>query len=366
MNLNNIPFIAIVGGFFELTELKPNKFEEAKSIAKEIGGALAKAGMGLVVYYSNELSLEPHVVSGYVAALPKGEGKGSIKVRFAQSQKGEVKFVEQDKHNELFDLQLFAGKEWEAPFYRSLVEEDGGVDGVLLMAGARSTLIAGQITVARSLPVLAIEQFDGAAGIIWTELATRTANYPSLRTKNPDQLVKWFNDKILAWKEQRERVRKSDSNYLKIVSQRRKSIWVGLAFMALLITVFFGMAKVPNPNYYTFLTFIGLITAGATGATIRSVISKTEENAPMTSLILGSVAGFIVGLAYLIPQWVGAPGVLEASSTIDEIQIVDATDKIQFVSAILVAISAGIGFDTIFRRLKKQADNQPISPPGQN
>ncbi|HSB02363.1 MAG TPA: hypothetical protein VLE49_17055, partial [Anaerolineales bacterium] len=91
-----------------------------------------------------------------------------------------------------------------------------------------------------------------------------------------------------------------------------------------------------------------------------SVRWGAEETAPSTSLLLGGVAGFIVGLAYLIPQWIGAPGVLESSAT----QVM-ATDKIQFVSAILVAVSAGVGFDTVFTRLKKQAEDQAISAPGQ-
>ena len=67
-----------------------------------------------------------------------------------------------------------------------------------------------------------------------------------------------------------------------------------------------------------------------------------------------------MGLAYLIPQLVGAPGVFATSAP-----AVEATDKIRFVSAILVTISAGIGFDTVFTRLKKQAETQPINVPGQ-
>ncbi len=65
-----------------------------------------------------------------------------------------------------------------------------------------------------------------------------------------------------------------------------------------------------------------------------------------------------MGLAYLIPQWVGAPGVLAPKA-----ETVMATDKIQFASAVLVAISAGIGFDTVFRRLQKEAQNAPVGPP---
>jgi hypothetical protein len=61
------------------------------------------------------------------------------------------------------------------------------------------------------------------------------------------------------------------------------------------------VAKVPKPELYPFLTFAGLIAAVATGALIRSVIWGAEETAPTTSLLLGGVAGFVVGLAYLIP-----------------------------------------------------------------
>lgn len=131
------------------------------------------------------------------------------------------------------------------------------------------------------------------------------------------------------------------------------------AFAALLVAVFFGVARALAPANYSFLMFAGLIAAGTTGALIRSVIWGVEETAPITSLLLGGVAGFVVGMAYLVPQWVGAPGVLAPSAT-----EVTANDKIQFVSAILVAISAGVGFDTVFTRLKKQAEDQPISATG--
>src|ERR1700720_4661384 len=74
-----------------------------RKTAQEIGAALATAGMGLVVYFSDDASLEPHLVSGYVAALPPGVGAKSIRVRFAESQKNQVKFAEQTTRGELFD-----------------------------------------------------------------------------------------------------------------------------------------------------------------------------------------------------------------------------------------------------------------------
>lgn len=328
-------------------------------MANDIGATLAIAGMGLVVYFSNEESLEPHVVSGYVAALPPGAGTRLIRLRFAESQRNTVKFAEQTTRNDLFDPILFAGNDWEAPFYRSLVDSDG-VDAVLLMAGARSTLIAGQIALARPLPILAIDQFDGAAAVIRSELAMTDRDYPSSTTHNTKELVAWLQDKCALRAKRKEQSLERERNYLKLISQKQTGGWATAAFIALLVIAFFGTAKAPNPGLWPFLTFIGLVSAGATGALIRSIMWGGDQNAPTTSLLLGSVAGFAVGLAYLIPQFVGAPGVLEPSAT-----VVGATDKIQFLSALLVAIPAGVGFDTIFTRMQKQMENQPITPPGQ-
>jgi hypothetical protein len=351
------PFVAIIGGLWMLEEPDATK---AKKMAREIGAALANAGMGLVVYFSDEGSLEPHVVSGFAEALPAGSGAGSIRVRFAESQKDIVKFKEQDTHHELFEPpELFPGNDWEAPFYRSLVDAHG-VDAVLLMAGRSSVLIAGQIALARKLPVLAVDEFGESAGIIRRELAIRASDYPSSRTHSTAQLVTWLRDKCVARQaEARERENK-EKKLLKATSQLEKTVWAGAAFVGLLVAVFLGVAKQPGPDFYPFLTFAGLIAAGATGAMIRSVIWGADEGSPITSLILGGVAGFVVGLAYLIPQWVGAPGVLVPSA-----KEVGATDKIQFVSAVLVAISAGVGFDTVFTRLKKQVEDQTISAPSQ-
>jgi hypothetical protein len=104
--------------------------------------------------------------------------------------------------------------------------------------------------------------------------------------------------------------------------------------------------------------FGGLIFSGATGALLRVILWGPGEHDARTSLLLGSIAGFVVGLAYLIPQWVGAPGPLSPKA-----DIVSATDKIQFASVVLVALSAGVGFDTVFSRLQKQAQDAPIGPP---
>lgn len=359
---DSMPFVAIIGGFGNLDAAQ---VDDAKKTAQEIGAALATAGMGLVVYFSNDQSLEPHVVSGYVNALPQSTSAGSIRVRFAEPQRHEVRFAEQATHPELFEISLFPGDDWEAPFYRSLVSTEG-VDAVLLMAGARATLIAGQIAVARALPVLAIDKFPGSAKVIRRELASQSGDYPAAGIHTVSESVSWLKEECQKRTKHREEARRNEEKahqkelkYLKIISQRNRTIWAACAFAALLVIVFLGVSRKPNPDFYPALMFAALIAAGATGTLVRSVIWELEETASITSLFLGAVAGFVVGLAYLIPQWVGFPGPMAPSAE----EGVTAYDKIQFVSVTLVAISAGVGFDTVFARLKKQSEDQPIGPP---
>jgi hypothetical protein len=348
------PFVAVIGGLWQLDK---STVPAAKAAGREIGAEFAKAGFGLVVYFSNDESLEPHVVSGYASAA--NEGAGAIRVRYAESQRGQVKFDAEADRPDLFERNLFPGEDWEAPFYRSLSEEDG-VDAVLLLGGAASTLIAGQIAVARRLPILAVDQFGGSAAKIWKQLAQASPgqNHHSWGNRPAAAFVAQLKNECAAVAARRQEARRRERLLARIISQSRQTVYAAGAFVCLLAALFLGMVHPPAPSAYTFVMLFGLIAAGATGALIRLVLSSPGESNPPTSLLLGSVAGFVVGLAYLIPQWVGAHGVLEPQTA-----AVVATDKIQFASAVLVAISAGVGFDTVFNRLQKQAQDAPIGPP---
>jgi hypothetical protein len=349
-----MPFVAVIGGFWQLDAATA---AAAKAAGRAIGAELAKAGFGLVVYFSNEESLEPHVVAGYAAAL--NAGTGAIRVRYAESQRGQVRFNEQTTRPELFDPpDLFPSQEWEGPFYRSLAEEEG-VSAVLLVGGATSTLIAGQIAMARRLPILAIDEFGGAARTIWGQLAQREPNrHPSSGTRSAAALVAQLKHECTDVAARRAAAERRDHFYVTVTAQRRQAAYATGAFILLLAALFFGMVYVPAVAAYPFIIFAGLIAAGATGALVRLLLWGPRESDPRASLLLGSVAGFVVGLAYLIPQWVGAPGVLAPKA-----DTVSATDKIQLVSAVLVAISAGVGFDTVFNRLQKQAQDAAVGPP---
>jgi len=105
MEQTDIPFVAVIGGF---RGLDATEAAAAKDVGKQLGAELAKSNFGLVVYFSDDASLEPHVVTGYAGAL-KQDRPGAIRVRYAESQKGKVAFAEQQqpRFQKLFTPRLF-------------------------------------------------------------------------------------------------------------------------------------------------------------------------------------------------------------------------------------------------------------------
>jgi hypothetical protein len=237
---------------------------------------------------------------------------------------------------------------------------------VLLLSGAKSTLIAGQIAVARKLPVLAVDKFGGSAQKIWRQLAQASSgrNLPSWNNQPVDEFVAQLKKDCAIAAEQRTALSSRETDLLKreekLISQNsqiRKTAYAAGAFAALLASAFFGMAYTPGVSIYPIVMFGGLVAAGATGASVRALLGNAAEIDPRMSLLLGAIAGFVVGLAYLIPQFVGAPSILQPKGT-----EVTATDKIQFAYSVLVAVSAGVGFDTVFSRLQKQSEKFSVGP----
>lgn len=356
--------IAIIGGFWKLPEQSQ---ADAQKMGVEIGASLAQAGMRLVVYYSDTKSLEPYVVEGYVGALRQGQGEKAITIRVCNSQRGEVKFEQEKAREEAFERSVSPGTDPETPFYRSLAETKG-VDGVVLMAGGMSTLIAGQIVVARRLPVAAVDVFDGSAAKIRNELTFIHQNYPSFDSAK--KVVEWLKQECdkraeaLATQENLEKdaraAREEMERKLQAISdQGRKFPWAVGAFIILLLLMYFGLGQAPTSNSFTSLMIAALVASGASGALIRSIIWGANEAAPRISLLLGSVAGLIVGIGYLIPQLVAQSG-----STADQVKVAGALGTIQFLSAVVVGFVAGLGSDTIFARMLKEAANLNVTPPG--
>lgn len=348
--LDNAPAIAIIGGFYSLDDIQKN---EAIGIAESLGAALANAGFNLVVYFSDENSLEPHVVRGYVA---KAQGRiDCIRIRAPHKLRKKATFIEEATNREMFHVDTFPSENWEAPFYQSLADKDG-VDAVVLMSGGSSTLIAGHVALARQLPLLAIEKMEGSAYEIWKQLKLADPKIPSWDENKPEKLVNQLRAKC---ENERKMLRKTEAekrNYEAWVSTKRFAVFCTVTLTTFVLALIYAVIGGAGPKGFLVATIIGLLAAGATGALARGLIwENTRSNAGIT-LLLGSLAGLVVGLGYIIPQLVGKAGIFDPN----QIEVL-STDVIQFLSALLVSISAGVGFDTVFSRLKTQAETLPIS-----
>jgi hypothetical protein len=119
------------------------------------------------------------------------------------------------------------------------------------------------------------------------------------------------------------------------------------SFVVVLVFVVRALAYDIGSETYLAVFFLGLVAAGSLGATVRT-LSLNEPDAPiLATIVLGAVAGFVVGVTYAIPLWIAAPEVLNTAHEIEP------KNKIQLISALMVGVSAGVGFDIVFERLKK-------------
>jgi len=84
---SDIPFVTVIGGFWGLTRrmLRRPRLRIRRS-------ELNSQRLGLVLSSTSRTKnrSNPHVVSGYAAALK--DGAGVIRVRYAESQRGQVGF----------------------------------------------------------------------------------------------------------------------------------------------------------------------------------------------------------------------------------------------------------------------------------
>jgi hypothetical protein len=134
--------------------------------------------------------------------------------------------------------------------------------------------------------------------------------HPSWGTRSAEDFVKQLKQECEEAATRRKEARRREQLLTNMIAQRQKRHYAAGAFVVLLAVLLLGIVYTRPPSAWPFVMFAGLVSAGATGALIRMVLWEPGETDARRSLLLGSVAGLVVGLAYLIPQWVGAPEVL--------------------------------------------------------
>ena len=101
---------------------------------------------------------------GFVKAAKQ---KKSIRVLFASDQKGPEGFSEYSNHKALFDSRVDDSSDWEMSYYGSLAQ----ADAVIIIGGARSSLITGVLALSYRIPLIALKSFGGSGEKIWKALA---------------------------------------------------------------------------------------------------------------------------------------------------------------------------------------------------
>ena len=335
--------IAIVGNV---------RAEGAPNAAEGFGRELAKAGFRILVYSSGADYLEGRIVRGYIASGVAGSG--AIQVRYPLKGGDKPAFPEQVTHPELFDWRPDHSTDWELSFYQSLNE----VDGIVLMGGGESTMIAGVVAMGHGIAIVAAAGFEGAAAKVWDALRPGR-DLPSADEVSLMARPGWNDDRAAACVGalKAQIVRKIEQEKQRRLDERRKETSVTLH--ACFAVVLFLLAVVCVPVAWgtqldevpaIWLLFMSPLLAGVAGSTIRLVFDLRQGSAPLTSqsavttAALGLIAGGVAGLLFITAQVTTTP------STGGHIVATEQARRL-VPFGVLIGFIAGLTLDAVFRKL---------------
>jgi hypothetical protein len=330
------PLIAIVGDVSASRVFCPplKDANKARQAARELGGELAQRGARLLVYGGP--FLEADVVRGFVEGKPSKDR--SIVMSYTKDQEP-APFAEEASRPNLFERRMERGVDWEIAFYRSIAR----ADGVILIGGAASTAISGQVAIGTRKPILALAEFGGAAAKVWETLSAGD-DLPNRQEINV-MARPWGADSaaacVTALYSQYERRRAVEH-----APQPILSVIAALLFLsALAILPWTWGGNVLN----VWMLFLAPLLAGGSGAAIRPVVDRLRGSyaiAPsvLATIVVGLVAGGVAGVLFVTAQLAGdAP--LAAAKEVSEF----ARRSMPF--ALGVGFIAGLTSDAVFGKL---------------
>jgi hypothetical protein len=324
------PLIAVVGSADPTrTYDPPVDSDVAKRIARALGAELAKQSCSLMVYSGSDKFIEADVVAGFVQANPSSAQ--SIVLRYPQrSARGE--FPQEKTHSKLFKPEADRSDDWQASFYRSVAT----ADGVLLIGGERSTLIAGQVAVGARIPLVAVAASGGAAAQVWKTLSAGE----DLPTRDEQTLMgqPWMDGSAAACVKA-------------LLDQRRRryAVETGPTVMHSLVAVLLFVASIlialwSATQARTWLLYVATLLGGGAGASIRTVFecryggALSVPRSVIVTLALGMIAGGLAGMLYLGAQ----PGAVDLKSD-------GAVRLVSFVA--IVSVLGGLTAEAVYRKL---------------
>ena len=328
------PLFAVVGDADPNRTFNPpmNDPAAAAKAAEELGAELARRGARLLVYGGK--FIEADVVRGFVSGAPKEDR--SVLMWYTKEQ-APPPFPEEQGHPRLFERRVEGGADWEVAFYRSISH----ADGLILIGGANSTKISGQVAIGAHMPIVALSEFGGAAAQVWGTLSPGE-DLPSrdditlMAQPWTQQSAPALAESLFAQLARRRTTQGAPSPALAILA--------GLLFVAALAIVPLIWGK-NSPAAW--MLFFAPLLAGGAGSAIRPIVDRLRgtqgvAQAVLATVVLGMIAGGISTVLFVTAQLSGNP-----SAANELLQY--AQRSIPF--AVGIGFVAGLTSDAVFGKL---------------
>lgn len=366
-----MPRIAIVGSYDPAREqeLGLKNIDYASQAGEQLGRELARQGFRILVYSSLPHTLEIDLVRGYVSHT--NTEPGSIEILYSQ-QFGQPHFKEETDNEDKFVFLPDFNPDWEFSFYQSLAN----VDGMLILGGGPSALIAGLVVIGHRKPLLACASFGGSGDKLWRALRAHeyaitsedlammaqtrwSSDFPSklvgLLQKQKDELARLEQVRL-----ENEEKRIQERRFQEL---RENST---INWHAIVSTILFGLAAfiwplaslIPSNDPFQTLCVVLLtpMIAGASGASIRVVLdwaagvtrtftlSTYNQNILLRYAALGIVAGGLAGVSFVLAQ-------IFASDVSPQNMATSLRKLVPFL--VIIGFAAGLAAEVVLSNLRK-------------
>jgi hypothetical protein len=350
---NRLCRIAIVGSYnpARAEELNLKNVELAPMAGEQLGRALAGKGFHIIVYASYPHLLEVDVVRGYAQAMH--DKPHCIEMHYPQRMEppsfpdllsGDLRILPQPDYND----------NWEVSFYQSIRD----VDGMLLLGGGPSALIAGIVAISHDKPVVACADFGGEAKKVWNALSNRDV----LATVEEKRMMgrPWTDTSaelmidILEAQIKRARAMQAARNKSLSRSQGQRDrvqyLVAMFCFLLLGLIVYggsLGNATLTN-QYWPVLMLVSATCTGAAGAMTSALLDERGGKKPQAiweTAGLGAVAGFAASGLFVLAQVLASP-----TSSPDNTQTLLYERLLLFT--VIIGLIAGLTFESVFKRLR--------------
>ena len=344
------PLIAILGSVDPRREkeLQLRDPVMACRAAEEIGVELAKQGCRVLV------SCPATPQAEFAEALVV---RGYVKSGVARSNSIEVHrpivsplppFAEEGMHHELFKYELIDNEDWAIASFLSLAK----ADGMMILGGGQSTLIAGLVGVGYRVPTVSLAGFGGRAQEIWALLRSSEHKLATPEELNLMAQPGWNADSArrCVGTLLNQRKRKQQGVDPTLAREHRRVIAIAALALSFFVALLVAIAEYSRgenlSRMLSYVLFCAPALAGAGGSLVRIVFDWTQaakrlasQGPPVISAALGAVAGGVSGLFFILAQKIA----------IGDLQTKQAIILLPFV--LIVGLVAGLTLDKVFPKL---------------